>query len=211
MQMRIKKILLSFLLLVVGLPLSAQVVWGVRAGGAYSSLIQKIDGVSESGSRFGYTAAGILEIPLHKRLSLRPEVAFTSQGGRYSVLQKQTTQYTDRECNYYSVQIPVNIQFIFTTPEIMFGLFGGPYIDCSLWGKVRENGISRDLNLGSGYKNDLKPFDMGVNLGLNVEYNSFFFSVQSFCGVLNRNSSRQPGESPMFQNNATFSLGYMFR
>lgn len=206
-----KKIIVCILLIMVVLPLEAQVVFGVRAGGAYSALIYRQDGVAKAGGRFGYSAAGIMEIPLHKRLSLRPEVALTNQGGKYLTVTANRETFLYRTFDYYSLQIPVNIQFIFTTPEITFGVFGGPYVDFSLWGKTKMDGQKQNIQFGRGVGNDLKPFDLGANLGLNVEYSNFFFTVQAFCGALNRRTDRQPDESNVYQNNVTFSLGYMFR
>lgn len=199
------------MLIVVVFPLEAQVAFGVRAGGAYSAMIYKLDGVAKAGGRFGYSAAGIVEIPLHKRLSLRPEVALTNQGGKYmqNTLNGKTASY--RTFDYYSLQIPVNIQFIFTTPDITFGVFGGPYVDFALWGKTKMDGDKRNIRIGNSAGNDLRSFDLGANLGLNVEYNKFFFTVQAFCGALNRKVESQPEESNVYQNNVTFSLGYMFR
>ena len=67
------------------IPAKAQVTFGARIGGAYSCLIQKVNDRSESGARFGYSVAGLAEIPLtaNKKWLLRPEVAFMNQGGAY--------------------------------------------------------------------------------------------------------------------------------
>lgn len=48
------------------LPAMAQVSFGVRAGGAYSSLIQKVEDTYEAGARFGFSIAGLADIPLSK-------------------------------------------------------------------------------------------------------------------------------------------------
>lgn len=208
-----KKIFLPLILLFVFVAYSdAQVVLGVRAAGAYSSMIQKVEGVAESGAHFGYGAAGIMEIPLRKRLLLRPEIIFLNQGGRFHALRGNDSHVLyPFECDYYSLQIPANVQFVFTTPEIMFSVFGGPYLDMSLWGRIKEDGASRPISFGGHAHNDLKRFDLGINLGLGVEYNKFFFSVQAFCGTLNRNAGHKDGVSSVYQNNVAFSLGYMFR
>lgn len=206
-----KKISYLFLLsLLFTLPAKAQVVFGVRAAGAYSSMIQKVDEVARSGAHFGYGAAGILEIPLRKRFLLRPEIILLNQGGRFYAAKGDDPQ-VPFVCDYYSVQIPANVQFVFTSPEIMFSVYGGPYIDMSLWGRMKEDGVRRTMSFGGSARNDLKRFDLGVNLGLGVEYNKFFFSVQAFCGTLNRNAGHKQGGNSVYQSNVAFSLGYMFR
>ena len=79
-----KKIgLVIILVMLMIVPATAQITWGVRGGLAYSSLVQKIDNNYQSGARFGFSVAGLAQIPLYKRLSLQPEVAFVHQGGNY--------------------------------------------------------------------------------------------------------------------------------
>ena len=38
-----------------------------------------------------------------------------------------------------------------------------------------------------------------------------FFSVSALCGTLDRRAIEREGESSLYQNNVTLSLGYMFR
>ena len=48
------------------LPSYAQVDFGVRAGGAYSSLIQRVQDEYMSGGRFGWSIAGLMDVHLYK-------------------------------------------------------------------------------------------------------------------------------------------------
>ena len=72
-----RKIGLLLIAVMMILPAMAQVSFGVRAGGAYSSLIQKVEDTYEAGARFGFSIAGLADIPLskNKKWSLRPKVA----------------------------------------------------------------------------------------------------------------------------------------
>ena len=76
-------LLLGAIMMIAIVPAMAQVEFGVRVGGAYSSLIQKINRTYESGARFGYSVAGLADIHLKNRWSLRPEIAIINQGGSY--------------------------------------------------------------------------------------------------------------------------------
>ena len=69
-----RKIGLLLIAVMMILPAMAQVSFGVRAGGAYSSLIQKVEDTYEAGARFGFSIAGLADIPLskNKKWSLRP-------------------------------------------------------------------------------------------------------------------------------------------
>lgn len=62
-----RKIGLLLIAVMMILPAMAQVAFGVRAGGAYSSLIQKVEDRYEAGARFGFSIAGLADIPLSKK------------------------------------------------------------------------------------------------------------------------------------------------
>ena len=60
-----KKIgLVIILVMLMIVPATAQITWGVRGGLAYSSLVQKIDNNYQSGARFGFSVAGLAQIRL---------------------------------------------------------------------------------------------------------------------------------------------------
>ena len=192
-----KKIgLVIILVMLMIVPATAQITWGVRGGLAYSSLVQKIDNNYQSGARFGFSVAGLAQIPLYKRLSLQPEVAFVHQGGNYlsKISEGDGTDlaYPKTKCNYYSILVPVNLVYTFQFTDVYFSVMAGPAV-------------------GQSGEADLKTFDLGVNLGLQVEYSNFFFSVSALCGTLDRRTTKHDGESSLYQNNVTFSLGYYFR
>ena len=67
-----------------------------------------------------------------------------------------------------------------------------------------------DIHFGQTKEADLKTFDLGVNVGLRVDYSRYFFSVSALCGTLDRRAIEREGESSLYQNNVTLSLGYMF-
>lgn len=210
----IRKIGLLLLATFLMFPVMAQISYGVRAGGAYSSLIQKVNEKYQAGSRFGYSVAGLMNIPLSKdqKWSLCPEVAFVSQGG--SFYDRPSVNGTSRLSDtwYYSLQVPVNVAYTFTFTDVSLSIFGGPVFDWSLFGKIKTEGNeSRNLKFGVSEGKDLKPCTFGMDLGLAVEYYNFFFSINSMCGMVDRQAKKLKGETSIFQNNVTFSLGYFFR
>lgn len=193
--------------------LRAQVAFGVRAGGAYSSLIQKVDNRFESGGHFGFSVAGVVDIPLshNKRWSLRPELAFANQGGSYYSEQQLQGMALHNSCWYYSLQVPVNVAYTFPFTDVRLSVFAGPAFDWSLFGKMKSRETAPDLHFGVSPEKDLKPCDLAASIGLAFEYNRFFFSVNALCGVIDRRASKREGETSVYQNNVTFSLGYFFR
>ena len=164
----------------------SQVEFGVRAGGAYSSLVQKIEKDYDSGGRFGFSVAGLMDVPLYKGLSLRPEVAFVNQGGDYFSHQTEDGMNAHHKYSYYSIQVPINVAYTFYLSDIR-------------------------LDFGSEKEPNLRTFDFGISAGMSVEYKRFFFSIQNLTGLLDRRTVKRDGESTLFQNNVTFSLGYFFR
>lgn len=203
--------LLLIAVMLMALPISAQVAFGVRAGGAYSSLIQKVNEKAEAGARFGFSVAGLMDIPLRGGWSLRPELAFVNQGGNYYSGQAMGGMALYNKCWYYSLQVPLDLAYTFTFTDVRLSIFAGPTFDWSLFGRMRTRETSPDLNFGISEEKDLKPCDLGVNVGLAVEYNNFFFSVNSLCGMIDRRATKREGETSVYQNNVTLSLGYYFR
>lgn len=191
---------------------AAQVTFGVRAGGAYSSLIQNVENTYRAGARFGFSVAALADIPVYRRLSVRPEVAFVNQGGSFLAdYEMDGAKNSFNKCSYYSIQIPVNLAYAFVFNDVRLGVFAGPALDFSLFGKMRTRGEHVDIHFGDTEKTDLRSFDLGVNVGFQVEYKNLFFSIGAFCGTLDRLAVRGEGESSLYQNNVTFSLGYLFR
>lgn len=207
-----KRIYTAVLSIMLALPTFGQVSFGVRVGGAYSALIQKVEGTNNAGARFGFSVAGLADIPLYKGLSLRPELAFVNQGGSFiSNFQVEGARNSFNKCNYYSIQVPVNLAYTFVLDDVRLGVFLGPAFDFSLFGKMKTENQNVDIHFGQTKEADLKTFDLGVNVGLRVDYRRYFFSVGALCGTLDRRSVEREGESALYQNNVTLSLGYMFR
>ncbi len=191
----------------------AQVDFGVRVGGAYSSLIQHVDGQVESGGHLGYGISGLMEIPVYKGLSFRPEVGFVNQGGSYYSQYSDEGMAARNSYSYYSIQVPLNMAYTFYLSDVRLSVFLGPAFDFSLFGKMKTRGtdVSTDIDFGKEEEPNLRTFDFGINVGMNVEYSRFFFAISNLTGVLDRRTVKREGESTLFQNNVTFSLGYIFR
>ena len=192
-----KIIFIAFWAMLMIMPAVGQVTFGVRAGGAYSSLVQKVEGTYNAGARFGFSLA---------------ELAFVNQGGSfYSNPQVEGAKNSFNKCSYYSIQVPVNLAYTFIINDVQLGVYAGPALDFSLFGKMKTENQNVDIHFGQTKEADLKTFDLGVNVGLRVDYSRYFFSVSALCGTLDRRAIEREGESSLYQNNVTLSLGYMFR
>lgn len=191
----------------------AQVEFGVRLGGAYSSLVQRLDKTYESGGRIGFSVAGLMQLPIYKGLSFVPEVGLIYQGGDYYSYPTDEGMTTHNMYKYYSLQVPLDLAYTFNISDVRLSVFAGPTLDVSLAGKMKteETGVESDIEFGKKEEPNLRTIDLGINVGLSVEYGRFFFSINNVAGVLDRRTVKRKDESMLFQNNVTFSVGYFFR
>ena len=44
-----------------------------------------------------------------------------------------------------------------------------------------------------------------------MEYNKFFFQLNALSGMIDRRATKREGETSVYQNNVTLSVGYFFR
>ena len=206
-------LLIIGLLAIVVTTLQAQVDFGVRFGVSYSALTQRIDEGYVSGGKAGFSIAGLADLPINKGQSFRPEVAYLHQGGNYYSQPVLSEMAAYNKYKYYSIQIPLDLAYTFNVSDIRLSVYAGPALDFSLFGKMktRDNDIESNIQFGAEKEKNLRTFDLGVKVGLAVEYSKFFFSIDAICGTLDRRSVKRDGESKLLQNNITFSLGYFFR
>ena len=193
-----------FILVLIGLSLSvkAQITFGARAGIAYTSLTQTIDEEVTYGGRVGFNVAGLMDIPLSRQFSLRPELSFLSQGGAYSLeFREKETLWQRYKRNYYAVQVPINFTYKMFVNEWQLGAYVGPSISLSTQVKEREGLEERKF----------RTFDTGIGAGFYVERQNLFFTIYCHTGLIDRLEEKRPGESHIYQNNVIFSFGYWFR
>lgn len=198
------------LLFMIVSPSFSQIKYGIRGGVAYSALIQKVEQENKAGSRAGFSIGGLVDIPIYRRFSIRPELSFVNQGGTsYSRLEGELSKVLNKY-NYYSLQLPVNLVYNIPISGVRMSILLGPAVDYSLFGNRKSQGVKEDLVFGRDQVSDLKKWDLGVNMGLAVQYERVFFEISALCGTFDRRGLKNEGESRLFQNNVNFSFGYFF-
>jgi hypothetical protein len=196
------------LVMITSIPAIARVYWGVRAGVARSSLVQKIDLDYWSGSCVGYSVAGLADIPFYERFSFRPEIAFAYEGGSFHSEHTEGL-FLKHSLRNYSLQPAFNIAFNIPISGVKMAVYLGSALDLHLWDKISAGRI--DENQTAVTEKAIRPFDVGTNAGISVEYKGVFFSINSLIGSLSRKKEKTEDTPSVFQNNITFSLGYFFR
>jgi hypothetical protein len=197
-----KKWIFTGLMALLSWEVGAQVTFGVRAGLSYTSLTQMIEEEVTYGGRMGFCLAGLLDIPISQRFSLRPELAVLNLGGTYYVeYMVEKNPYIEIErhkSNYYSIQLPVNFTYKISSGIWQFGVYGGPFVSVST--QAREKDVLEERKF--------RPFDVGAGTGLYVQYRRVFTSIYVHSGFIDRQIHKRSHESQLYQNNVIFSLGY---
>jgi hypothetical protein len=196
-------------MLMVSIPVAAKVYWGIRAGVAHSSLVQKIDLDYWSGSCLGYSAGVLMDVPFYERFSFRPEVAIAYEGGSFHAEQAGESFRLRHGLRNYSLQPSFNVAFNIPIAGVKMAVYGGPACDFRLWNKISTEKVGEEPTLVT--EKETRPFDLGINAGISVEYKGVFFSINTLAGTLYRQAKKTKEEPSVYQNNLTFSLGYIFR
>jgi hypothetical protein len=182
----------------------AKVGFGIRGGISYASLTQIVDEQVTYGDRLGFSVAGLIDIPLSRKCSLRPELAILNLGGAYDVeylVEEQPYLGIERiESSYYSLQIPLNFTYKILVNNWQFGVYGGPSVAVST--PVRERVLPEERKF--------RPFDIGMGIGFYVQHHRVFTSIYTHSGLIDRQTRKQSHESQLYQNSVILSLGYWF-
>jgi hypothetical protein len=182
----------------------ARVGFGVRAGLSYASLTQIVDEKVTYGDRLGVCVAGLVDIPLSRKFSLRPELVVLNLGGSYDVeyvTEGQPYLRVERvKSSYYSLQVPVNFTYKILVNNWQFGVYGGPSLSVST--PVREKVLPEERRF--------RPFDVGMGVGFYVQHRRLFTSIYTHSGLVDRRTRKQSHESQLYQNSVALSLGYWF-
>jgi hypothetical protein len=197
------------LLILTSLPAAAKVYWGLRAGVARSSLVQKIDLDYWSGSCLGYSIAGLADIPFYERFSFRPEIALAYEGGTFHSERTEGFFLLRHRARNYSLQPSFNVAFNIPISGVKMAIYAGPALDIYLRDDMSTEGVFSAPAIAK--TEPFKPIDICVNAGISVEYKGVFFSINTLTGAMYRQKEKTEDTPSIYQNNLTFSLGYIFR
>lgn len=195
---------------------SAQITWNVKAGGGIATMW---GGDLENVKPHVVAKIGVgLEKPFSSNFSLMPSIEVAWKGVKNS--------FTDYEWNYYVddyfvidytenvdllyIQIPVVAAYRFNISDNWnLTLKGGPYVAYNIYNHYKVDLSMYDINYDSesvSNKMDIKKFDAGLDVGIDIEYHRFVFGVEGEMGFL----SLLGGDAKV--NNLAFyaTIGYKF-
>ena len=200
-----KKLLTIAAFMLAAVVSNAQVKFGPKVGLNFSTMSMKSEGVSlDTKMRTGFHVGAILEKDITSSFFIQPGIFFSSKGSKYDALDgiKIVANYID---------IPVNVGYkLRLCKSSNLRLMAGPYFAYGVGGTATETIIGEhkeDIKWGSGNDDDLKPFDMGLNLGAAVELNSFQVGLQYGFGLLNISAD---SDATIKNGVLSLSVAYLF-
>jgi hypothetical protein len=151
-------------------------IWGVN-----STMTLKTNGITTSAETpLGIHFGGYLDIPVSRRFTFMPSLLFSAKGTNYTV------DSLDYSLSPAYIEVPVIIMYTLGKDVVKVSLFTGPYFACVMGGyKLEASGELKNISIGSGEDNDLKPFDIGLNFGAGVSIKGILISAQYGIGLLN--------------------------
>ncbi len=210
-----KKLLLSIIALALMFQTNAQenavtksLQIGAKAGVNLSTLTGDISGIK---GRTSFHLGGVAEFPISEKLSIQPELLFSSQGAKYSDEGSLILNY---------LQVPVMGKY-YVMDELSLEL--GPQFGYLLSAKLKydsdENGNDPGPNTEGGrsqsvetedVKSDVKSIDVGLLFGLGYKLDSGInFGMRYNLGLVNANNIE--GSSGKIKNSVfQISVGYFF-
>jgi len=202
-----KILLLASIFFALTLSGNAQVSFGVNTGfnlpDVYTT--EEVGPVPNTSIGFGYHLGGILEIAFTNYFFIQPGIMFTTKGFQFD----EGTHSQSVTCTLDYIEVPVNAMFKITSGTLKYLIYGGPYAAYGLAGiAAGASAISytstEQISFGKN-GNELRPFDLGFNIGTGIEVNRIQYIVQFGLGL--RNMSNSPGETI---NNYVFGISGIY-
>lgn len=215
-----KKIALILLLASTVITASAQISFNVKGGLNLSRYMG--EDTSNSNIKPGVKIGLGMEYQFNELFSIQPSLYFSQKGSKSSLekiehnYSSTTELYKKISINQMYLELPINAQFRFKIDRnTNFFVAAGPYFAYGVGGKMKER-VEQIKNSNSSVTNNkidsfsenganIRPFDMGLNLGFGVEYNSFIAGIDSGLGFINLQD-----DVDMKNMNFSFMVGYKF-
>ena len=173
-----------------------------------STIVLKSSGVSiDPKTAIGFHAGIISEITLTDNFILQPGILYSAKGSKYEIGYLGQSFAFSIAPSY--IDIPVNLVYYYEAGAVKISVFTGPYFAYGIGGTTESLGQSSDINFGSEENDDMKPFDMGLNIGAGVKFSSLLISAQYGFGLTNL-SNGSVSDTEMKNRVIGISLAYLF-
>jgi len=203
-----KKLFSTTLALLLGASLTAQITFGPRAGFNLTNISMKFSNISvDNNFKAGLQVGAVVDIPILEDFyairstdlfSIQTGLLLTQKGGRIPNFLGPGMNST---VNINYLEIPLNQQlFVEIVGDTRLILQTGLHLGFALGGTIKTESSGRtqtqDIEFGSN-DNEWKPLNLGINLGVGVEFLNFqvmagysvgFTNLSNISGMTMRNS-----------------------
>lgn len=174
-----KYFLVLFIFCLSGVALAQDIGFGVKGGLNLSSLsFEETYNLSSSG-RTAFHVGFIAEIPLTQKISIQPELLYSTEGGTY-LMERSTSVPIVLEEKIDYLNLPVMAKYYLVDG---FAVEAGPQFGYLVSGKTYEmllGGGERKINT----KDSHRSFDFGLGAGLSYEFsNGIFLAARYTFGL----------------------------
>ena len=196
--------------------------WGVRAGLNVSSLGDYEHAIgsyqdSELDNRLGAYAGVFAQFMVYKNLGLETGLFYAQLGGK-----DKENDYEHGNLEQYKIdanpsylQLPVALFYKFNlTDKFKIYPSAGLYAGYGLAGNLKKQGTIGNvpINVNDKYFKDFaNKFDLGLTVGLNVEYRKFVLGFHYDRGFTRVNKEEVIYGDNAYNSNFRCSLAYLFR
>ncbi|HEY4618626.1 MAG TPA: porin family protein [Flavobacterium sp.] len=186
------------------------VKFGLKGGLNLSTWTGDTEG-ADLKSRVGFNAGGFALIKLSEKVSLQPEVVYSTQGTKIDNFTANVggTDYTG-DINFNLSYINVPVMFKYYVAE-KFNLGAGPQVGflTSAESVTKLNGYSQTDT--QDVKDSFETVDFGLNFGAGYDFDAHFSADIRYNAGLSNIAKTEPGDDTKMHNSVlSLSLGYKF-
>lgn len=198
------KNLITLLLMIIGINISAQNAWGLKAGANLSTINDKF---IDYDFKTGLYAGAFYNIKFAKQLAFQPEILLSFQGAKakneafQEIVNGNTVNLGtyDIENELMYLQIPLMLKYYFI-PKLNFEV--GPQIGFALKNEI----TLQSPEIGTQNTDVDSNVELGINLGLECE---FYEGIQVGFRY-NKGLTKIRKDSEHKNDNTVFSLGLSY-
>jgi len=187
--------------------------FGVQAGAAFANYNAKSDGQSDNGStKVGLTLGLVVHIPVSEHFVFEPAVNFVQKGFKQSETINGETESIELTTNH--IEIPFNFVYNSATQGGAFFIGAGPSLALGMSGKwkYKTTGteVKQTVNFGSSDDDDLKGFDLGVNVLAGYRLPNGLFIAANYNAGLSNLAPGGDNNNSLKSSYFGIRIGYLF-
>ncbi len=186
----------------------AQVKFGLKGGVNLAKMTLKSSGMSiDPKTLVGYHFGIVSEFKLSDNFYLQPGILYSAKGSKYSISGDGESFEMSIKPSY--IEVPINALYKLDVSAAKLLIFAGPYFAYGISGKYESSGQSQDIKFGTSDQDDMKPLDIGINIGVGADFKGFEITAQYGIGLTNL-AAGASGDTEMKTKTIGISVAYLF-